>query len=360
MFKTEITLSDGRRLIYFDQTPGDDRARLDSRGLEPATNSSQLRFDPLSRRWVAIAGHRQNRTHMPTQEQCPLCPTTPNNPSEVPASNYEVVVFENRFPSFDFNSQDSLVNSGDLGPYGLAPGLGTCEVICFTSQHDSSVSQLSQDRIRLIVDVWTDRTTVLAQDRRIEQIFCFENKGPEIGVTEPHPHGQIYGYPFVPPRVQQMIDSALKFQDTSGRNLFDEIVEYERSSLDRRVSENESWIAFVPFSAKWPYEVHLYPKVRAGNFSRLTDNQREDLAPIYLDLLKRYDRLFAQPAPYIAGWYQYTQADHVDIFGMHLEVFTIKRDENKLKFQAGSEASMDVFISDIVPEDAARKLRELS
>jgi UDPglucose--hexose-1-phosphate uridylyltransferase len=205
----------------------------------------------------------------------------------------------------------------------------------------------------------------LSQHPAVEQVFCFENRGREIGVTLGHPHGQIYAYPFTTPRTERMLASVREYRErTGGANLFDAVVADERAAGTRIVLEGEHWVAFVPYAAHWPYEVHLYPRRRVPDLRALENAARTEFPQIYLELLRRFDRIFGEaepPTPYIAAWHQapFGGADRSD-FGLHLELFTIRRTSGKLKFLAGSESGMSVFINDVPPETAAERLREVA
>ncbi|MCL2553010.1 MAG: galactose-1-phosphate uridylyltransferase [Actinomycetia bacterium] len=345
MKKTTTRLADGRELIYYDSADAVVRDAVDLRPLEPVSTDSDLRADRLLGDTVAIASHRQGRTYHPPADQCPLCPSRDGRLSEIPAPDYEVAVFENRFPSL----------TGDKG---------RCEVVCFTSDHDASFASLSPAGARLVLDVWTDRTQDLSQLPGVEQVYPFENRGAEIGVTLGHPHGQIYGYPFTTPRTALMLRNAAEYRERTGRNLFDDVVADERADGRRIVLEGEHWTAFVPYAAHWPYEVHLYPKRRVPDLLGLDEDARAEFPGIYLELLRRFDRIFGEgqpPTPYISGWHQapFTAADRRD-FALHLELFTIRRTSGKLKFLAGSESGMSAFVNDVPPESAAQRLREVA
>ncbi|MBL1099010.1 galactose-1-phosphate uridylyltransferase [Streptomyces coffeae] len=345
MKKTATLLADGRELIYYDAHGDAVRDAVDLRPLDPITTRSEIRHDPLLDEDVAIASHRQGRTYHPPADECPLCPSRGGRRSEIPAPDYDVVVFENRFPS-------------------LAGESGRCEVVCFTSDHDASFADLSVERAALVLDVWADRTAELAQLPAVEQVFCFENRGREIGVTLGHPHGQIYGYPFVTPRTRRMLDSVAAHRERTGRNLFDDVLAEELAHGERVVLDGEHWTAFVPYAAHWPYEVHLYPKRRVPDLTELDDAAHKEFPQVYLELLQRFDRIFGEgepSTPYIAAWHQapFSAADRRD-FALHLELFTIRRTSGKLKFLAGSESGMNVFINDVPPEAAAERLREVA
>jgi UDPglucose--hexose-1-phosphate uridylyltransferase len=350
--KTSTRLADGRELIYYDARDDKVRDAVDRRPLEPTVTSSQVRRDPLLGDSVAIASHRQGRTYHPPANECPLCPSQGDRLSEIPDSSYDVVVFENRFPS-------------------LAGDSGRCEVVCFTSDHDSSFADLTEEQAGLVLEAWTDRTAELSHLPSVEQVFCFENRGAEIGVTLGHPHGQIYGYPFTTPRTALMLRSLAAHKEaTGGENLFDDVVARELAEGDRIVLETEQWVAFVPYAAHWPYEVHLYPKRRVPDLLGLDEEARTEFPQVYLELLRRFDRIFGEgepPTPYIAAWHQAPfgaleefEGVSRDDFALHLELFTIRRTSGKLKFLAGSESGMSVFINDVPPEAAAQRLREVA
>jgi UDPglucose--hexose-1-phosphate uridylyltransferase len=394
MQKTSTRLADGRELIYYDRLPARRSDYPDRRTLPKQTSSSRARFDPLTGEWVIIASHRQDRSFQPSAADCPLCPSRNGHLTEVPAPEYDVVVFQNRFPALtaalahvstgalapaltgggaDASSAGALANVPAARTAGGAhparpsssilrsiAGEGRCEVICFSSDHDLSFADLSNDQARLVLDVWIDRTRDLARYPGIEQVFCFENRGPEIGVTQTHPHGQIYAYPFATPRTNRMLDMITSYRRRFGRNVFDDMLAAERADGSRIVAQNPYWLAFVPYAARWPYEVHLYPKQRHADLTGLDEGERDAFPAIYLDLLRRFDQLFDTPAPYIAAWHQAPTHDGGRDFALHLELFTNRRSSGKLKYLAGSEAGMDVFANDITPEQAAKRLRALA
>ncbi|WP_406455896.1 galactose-1-phosphate uridylyltransferase [Streptomyces sp. NBC_01622] len=351
MKKTSTRLADGRELIYYDLRDDTVRDAVDRRPLERTVTTSEVRRDVLLGDSVAIASHRQGRIYHPPVDQCPLCPTTGDRLSEIPDSSYDVVVFENRFPS-------------------LAGDSGRCEVVCFTSDHDASFASLTEEQAALVLDAWTDRTSELSHLPSVEQVFCFENRGEEIGVTLGHPHGQIYAYPFTTPRTALMLRSLATHKEaTGGENLFDAVLERELAG-ERVVLEGEHWVAFVPYAAHWPYEVHLYPKRRVPDLLGLDEAARTEFPKVYLELLRRFDRIFGEdepPTPYISAWHQAPfgtleefEGVSRDDFALHLELFTIRRTSGKLKFLAGSESGMSVFINDVPPERAAERLREVA
>jgi len=352
--KTTTTLADGRNLIYFDEDARPLRTTHDTRDLPSVHHQSELRYDLLTETWVTIASHRQDRIYLPTDDACPFCPSSEHNLSEIPESDYDVVVFENRFPSF--SGAGATAPRAGIGNDETLPAVGSCEVICFTSDHNSSFGALSPDRVRLILDAWVDRTAALTGHEGIAQIYCFENRGPEIGVTEQHPHGQIYGYPYITPRTTRVLAAVRRHALATGKNLFDEVLANEQDDGTRLVIAGEHWTAFVPHAAKWPFEVHLYPTIRVPNLTALSDAAKTEFCSLYLDLFRRFDALFGIPMPYISGWHQAPSGTEEE-FALHLEIFSIRRTADKLKFLAGSESGMDAFISDVVPESAAERLR---
>lgn len=341
MKRISIRLADGRELIYFDRRSDTDRGVPDTRTLPGPPPPGELRHDPLLDEWVAVASYRQDRSFLPSRNACPLCPSTPGRPTEIPAADYEVVVFENRFPAF-------------------GGGHGRCEVVCFTPEHDTSFAALTLDQAETVVAAWADRTTALSRSPRIRQVFCFENRGVEIGVTLQHPHGQIYGYPFLPPRTDRMLGVARRHLEQTGNDLFAEVLAVERAAEVRIVTANAHWTAFVPAAARWPFEVHLFPHRKVPDIPALTPAERRAFVEIYLDVLGRFERVFDVPLPYVAAWHQAPVGPGRDLGHLHLQLFSTRRAPDRLKYLAGSESAMGVFINDVAPETAARLLRAAS
>ena len=348
------TLADGRELLFFS-LPGHVPAPVpDRRPLPPfEPGQSQLRFDRATGRWVVIAARRQDRTYKPPIDQCPLCPGPGGLSSEVPAPDYDVVVFENRFPSLSGAGLSAAAPSG----FVPLPGVGRCEVICFSSDHNGSFAELPPAHARLVVDAWRDRTGALLDVPGVQQVFCFENRGEEIGVTLAHPHGQIYGYSFLTPRTAAMMEQAAKHK---GGNLFADLLAAEIADGSRIVARTELFTAFVPFAARWPVEVHIYPNRFVHNLVDLSEAELDDFARIYVDILQRFDRMYSEPLPYISALHQYSDTPALRDGYFHVELMSIRRSATALKYLAASESAMDAFITDVVPEAVASRLRDLA
>ncbi|WP_243076707.1 galactose-1-phosphate uridylyltransferase [Microbacterium sp. SS28] len=365
--KRPTRLADGRELIYFDDpgtTLGAERS-VDARTLDPRPDTATMRLDVLTGDWISVAAARQNRAFLPPAELDPLAPQTPTNPSEIP-SLYDVAVFENKSPSFGpalaeaHGDAPAAVNPprglDDLDALGLGrtrTSVGRCEVVCFSPEHAGSFGTLSETRARTVIEAWADRTAALSALPGVEQVFPFENRGEAIGVTLPHPHGQIYAYPYVTPRTTRLLDAI----DRTAPDLFQRILDFERGS-ERVILQGEHWTAFVPFAARWPLEVHLLPHRHVADFTETTDAERDELAPLYLRLLRGVDALYDSPTPYIAAWHQAPVRAGRDSARLHLELTSPRRAADKLKFLAGSEAAMGAWIGDVPPETSAARLRE--
>ncbi|MHB0929661.1 MAG: galactose-1-phosphate uridylyltransferase, partial [Candidatus Nanopelagicales bacterium] len=252
MRRTANLLRDGREIIYFDFDSAPERRARDERELDEKAAIGELRFDSLTGEWIAIAGHRQTRTHLPSASECPLCPTVDGRHSEIPESSYDVVVFENRFPSLRSPDSEWQLPDVEIGAHGAAAG--RCEVVCFSSEHNGSFAQLRPEHTRLVIEAWADRTSQLAALPYIRQVFPFENRGEEIGVTLHHPHGQIYGYSYVPPRMARLLANHRDHRAKTGHALIADVVAFELEQGRRVVFESEHFVCFVPYAARWPFE----------------------------------------------------------------------------------------------------------
>lgn len=320
---------------------------------------SELRYNPLLGEWLATATHRQDRTFLPPANFCPLCPTKPGEfPTEVPEPDYDIVAFENRFPSLKREPESPAIESDGL--YKVEPSIGVCEVILYSPDHSTSLATEPVEKIYKLVRVWRHRFEELEKHGFVKYVFIFENKGEAVGVTLHHPHGQIYAYPFIPPVVATELEQSSTYFDENGRCLLCDIVEKETSFEKRIVAANESFAAYVPFFARYPFEVHISARRHLQAFSDLHVDEERDLAAILKQVLAAFDRLFDRSFPYIMVIHQRpTDGSHYDHYHFHIEFYPPMRTAEKLKYLAGSEAGAGMFINDTLPETKAAELRQL-
>lgn len=317
---------------------------------------SELRWNPQLMQWVIVATHRQHRTFKPPKEFCPLCPTKPGAfPTEIPAENYEIVVFENKFPSLRTPPPETGVQPSDL--YPAAPAEGICEVICYSPDHYLTLGDATAEHIYNLIQVWADRYRELGSKPGIEYVYIFENRGDAVGVTLHHPHGQIYAFPFIPPVPKQELEAAKQHKEKHGTCLYCDILKQEKADQVRIVCENSSFAAFVPFYARFPYEVHIFSKRHVGSLLDLTDDEAADLACILKELITGYDRLFGFTLPYIMALHQVPAKGDYPEYHLHFEFYPFNRTETKLKYLAGVESGAGTFITDMSPEEQAERLR---
>ena len=320
---------------------------------------SELRFNPLLGEWLATATHRQDRTFLPPADFCPLCPTRPGKyPTEVPEPNYDLAVFENRFPSLRRDPEEPAIAPD--GIYAVEPSIGVCEVVLYSPDHYTSLAVEPVERILKLVRVWRHRYEELSKLDFVKYVFIFENKGEAVGVTLHHPHGQIYAYPFVPPVVERELLQCSRHFSETGRCLLCEIVEKELRFEKRVVAINDSFAAYIPFFARYPYEVHIASRNHRQSLGDFSGSDERDLASVLKQVLAAYDRLFDRSFPYIMVVHQ-QPSDGIDYeyYHFHIEFYPPMRTAQKLKYLAGSEAGAGMFINDTLAEEKASELRAL-
>lgn len=321
---------------------------------------SELRWHPLMGEWVATATHRQDRTFLPPADFCPLCPTKPGGfPTEIPEADYDIVVFENRFPSLKPRPDAPAIEGTDL--YKVEPGQGECEVIVYTPNHNSTLATQSVTQIYKLVKVWRDRFADLEARDFVKYVFIFENKGEAIGVTLHHPHGQIYAFPFTPPRIARELEMCSRHFQKTGRNLIADIIAEEQKSGRRIIIENNSFIAVIPFFARYPYETHIYAK-RADclALTDMSETEERDLAATLKALLTAFDKIFNLSFPYMMVLHgRPSDGANYSHYRFHIEFYPPLRTATKLKYLAGSESGAGLFINDTLAEVKAAELRAL-
>ena len=360
MKKTSRQLADGRDIFYYDPDGSPLREAIDQRNHDVIDNvQGTMRYDLISGEWVAIAGHRQQRVLHPSVAECPLCPSSSDRQSEIPEDEYNVVVFENRFPSFSgaANYGDSVLdaNWGDE-----LPAAGRCEVIAYSSNHHGSLATMTKEQMELVIAAWIDRSLEISKLTGVKYVFVFENRGAEVGVTLHHPHGQIYGYPYIPTYAAKLIDQAQSYRKKHHRAMLDDVIARELLADERIVFQDSNWVAFVPHAARWPYEIQVHPLRNIAYLSDLNSREIDSLSVMLPKLVSALDLLFDHPLPYMAGWIQAPVSDEKSSQDSRLffRLVSIQRGENKLKYLAGSESLMGAWISDVLPEEAAQRIKD--
>jgi UDPglucose--hexose-1-phosphate uridylyltransferase len=243
--------------------------------------------------------------------------------------------------------------------YPVAPSSGANEVIVYSDDHHLGLAEMDVGRIAKIVEVWADRYAELGARDDVAYVFVFENRGVAVGVTLHHPHGQIYAYPEIPPRARRELDVALAHIAAHGTCVYCDVIARERADGIRIVVSDSSFAAFVPFAARFPYEIHVTSVRHAASILDLTDPERRSLAAVLRRVLRGYDRLFGFPLPYVMSMHQAPTDDgeHQHVSHFHIELTPLHRTAEKLKYLAGSELGAGAFINDTAPEDTAARLR---
>jgi UDPglucose--hexose-1-phosphate uridylyltransferase len=356
MQRIELAKPDGRRLWLYADAPMQDVGVAPSPFQDPLPGHPHLRWHPLRGEWITYAAYRQDRTFLPPPEYSPLAVTRdPAQPTELPAGDWQVAVFDNRFPS--------LAPDAGTPPHSIvptAPGTGKCEVVVFTQDAQASLGTLPLARIELLLQVWADRCDALGARPDIDYVLPFENRGAEVGVTLHHPHGQIYAYPQVPPVPARMQATAREHLRLHGRGPLEALIADEIADGQRLLYLGTHAVAFVPACARYPYEAWVAPKRAAPTFSALDDAERADLARALKTVLLQYDGLWHRPLPYLMAWYPApTDGEPHPEAHLHAELYPPYRTRDRLKYLAGTELAAGWFAMDTLPERTAHELRQV-
>jgi len=314
---------------------------------------SELRWHPILSEWVAVAANRQDRPQMP-KDYCPFDPGSGKVPD-----HYDVLLYPNDFPAFspEYKPFDAS-HAGDL--FGVTGARGACDVVIYSPDHNMLPSQLSAEQWRKVVDLWTSRSEELWRNPDIALVYIFENTGVAIGVTMPHPHGQIYSFPFIPPYVEQELKSAADYYGARKECVYCNVLEGEKADGRRMVSENEHFSAFVPFAARFPLEIQIYARRHAPKLADLSDEEKTGLAQLLHIVRRKYDALYKMQLPLMMVVRQSPVRGEHPEFHFHIEFFPIQRSATKLKYLAGVETGAGTFLADTVPEARAAELRDVS
>lgn len=312
---------------------------------------AELRFNPLTKDWVMVASHRQNRPQMP-KEWCPFCPGSGKVPDD-----FEVLKYDNDFPAL--SQTPPTPDDVETGVYKVAPCHGKCEVILYSKEHTVTLPELSPQHVEKLVDLWCERFEDIRRDEKIKYIFIFENRGDVVGVTMPHPHGQIYGYPFIPKKLELELSSSYEHKKETGNCLICDMLKSEYDFKKRIIFENEDFVTFLPFFSEYPYGVYIAAKSHKQYITDFNERERKNLARAVREAAGMLDSLFDYPFPYMMCMHQApVNGESADYYHFHIEFFPPMRSKDKQKFNASSETGAWAHCNPTAPEEKAEELRK--
>jgi UDPglucose--hexose-1-phosphate uridylyltransferase len=318
----------------------------------PNAAAGELRFDALTREWVNVVGHRQDRPNLPSSG-CPFCIGGLEAPDP-----YVVRAFPNRWPSLTPGAPIDLTAS-EIAGVDVAPARGASEVVLYSPEHSASLASIGERQVRRVVDLWAERTEALLARPDITYVLVFENRGPEVGATIHHPHGQIYGYGWLPPVARRLADVARDHGDPIAAE-----VEAETKSGARVVARADGWIAYVPFASAYPYGVRVAPEHDRQRIAEFTDSERDGLARILIEVTARFDALFPEtaarevPFPYLMWMHQAPQPRPDPWLRFFVQFAPPWRAAGVPRYVASGELGSGTFANPVRPEDAAAALRD--
>jgi UDPglucose--hexose-1-phosphate uridylyltransferase len=320
---------------------------------------------------VVIAAHRQHRPwnaeRVEHEKQavpryvsdCYLCPGNQRVSGARNADYEDVFVFDNDHPCVAEAAPEPEPPRSALHQVRRANGVA--RVVCYSPRHDVSLAELSVERIAELMRVWQEQYRELGAMPGVECVLVFENRGEVVGVSNPHPHCQIYATNFTFKTLEVELDAEREHLAQTGRGLFEDVIAAEREDGRRILAENDGAIAFLPYFARYAYETYVAPKARHPSLATLSESEVFDLARVLSEVLIRFDNLWQMPFPYVLALHQAPTdgGDHA-AHHFHIQIHPPLRKPNLLKYLAGPEVGGGSFISDTSPEEKAAELQAVS
>ena len=312
---------------------------------------AELRKHPLTNDWIMIASHRQGRPQMP-KDYCPFCPGSGKVPEQ-----FDVYKYDNDFPALSPNPPEP--DPVATAFFETAPAYGKCEVILYSPEHTVTLPELPTAHIKKLVDLWAERYEALRADEKVKYVFIFENRGEVVGVTMPHPHGQIYAYPFLPKKLELEIENARKYKEEKQHCLFCDMLQAEKDFGERIIFSNEHFTVFLPFFTEYPYGVYIQSNRHITNIAAFNEEERTALAATLRRTTGMLDSLFDYKFPYMMCMYNepVNGPDAADCFHFHIAFYPPMRSADKVKFNASSETGAWAHCNPTCPEEKAEELR---
>ena len=314
---------------------------------------AELRWNPILKDWVMVAGHRQGRPQMP-KDWCPFCPGS----GKVPDS-FEVYRYQNDFPAL--STTPPLPDDVSTDPlFAVSPSYGRCEVLLYSSEHLVTVRELSDEHVHKLARMWREVFDDMRADEKIKYVYLFENRGDVVGVTMPHPHGQAYGYSFLPKRLEQELESAKEHLVQTGHCLYCDLMDAERKDGRRIIFDNGHFTVYVPFFSNVTYGVHVTANRHVADVGGMTEAELDALGEVVRSVAGMYDSLFDTNFPYMMCMHNapVNCGDVSDAFHFHIEFVPPLRSATVQQFFASSETGAGAFCNPNCPETKAQELKD--
>lgn len=313
---------------------------------------AELRYHPFIKDWVMIASHRQARPQMP-KDWCPFCAGSGRVPDD-----YDVLKYDNDFPALSPEPSEPDDVATDF--FRTRPAYGKCEVILYSPDHNATLPQLSLPHVYKLVKLWQQRFEALREDPEVKYVYIFENRGKEVGVTMPHPHGQIYAYPFLPKKLALETQAAKEHLTEKGGCLFCRWRDEELADNRRVIFENDHFAVILPFFTEYPYGVYIISKAHKPFITDFGQAESLSLAEAVRDTVGMLDSLFGKPFPYMMCMHNapVNSEDPSAYYHFHIEFFPPLRSAEQIKYNASSETGAWAHCNPTAPEEKAEELRE--
>lgn len=314
---------------------------------------AELRYNPIAKDWIMVASHRQARPHMP-ENWCPFCPGS----GRVPGEGFPVLRYPNDFPAL--SQTPSEPDDVATGLFQVKPAYGKCEVLLYSDQHTVTLGELSNEHVHKLAALWKECFLEFSADEKIKYVYIFENRGKVVGVTMPHPHGQIYGYSYIPQKLAQEAESSTEYYKEEGRNLFCDLLAEEKRVGKRILFENEHFTVYVPFFSQVTYGIHVTANRQVPHIAAMTEAELNCLGETIRDCAGMYDSLFDSVFPYMMCMHNapVNSGDFDESWQFHVEFVPPMRAADRQQFFASSETGAGAWCNPTSPEEKSAELRE--
>mgnify|MGYP001054805331 FL=1 len=303
---------------------------------------AELRKDIVSGSWIITSTKEKEEFFESLKPQVMLegkpCPFCPGNEKETPKEIYSLRA-PGTFPDQPgwsvrvFPSKEKvLVIEKELerrgaGIYDAMNNVGAHELIVESPEHVKNLSDLPVAQIKDALVVYQKRIMDLKGDKRFRYAIVFKNQRPKSPYRLGHTHSQLVALPLTPQSVKDELENARAYYREKERCVFCDVVREESSEGLRIIEENKSFIAYVPFAPRLPFETWILPKRHNPDFTQEDESILFDFAAVMKVTLGKVSKLLGDPPlnymihsiPYMRPRAGYWQTIHKD-YHWHLEI----------------------------------------
>lgn len=323
----------------------------------------ELRHNIITGDWVVLAPERAKRPNdfitadtVKKQDRatCPFCLTSTEYKNRLKKYDTKNIwMIPNKFPAFIEDHHKEPIRSYKVEDdfYRGRPSTGGHDVVV-VKDHDTDLPQFSKTIWEELLETFQKRYHYFQQMDNVAYTMPIYNHGYEGGASIEHPHAQIFASNIIPNIISKEIHNTEKYFEKNGACAFCDIIKHEHEFKKRVIFENQDFIAFTFYAARFPFEIWVLPKQHECRFENEPKIKLKSLSECLVDVFAKLNKTLNDPPLNFFIHSAPNTIKETDYYHWHLEI--APRVTGYGGYEMGSGNVIDV----VSPEQCAKYLMD--